>query len=145
MGEVHGATESLDGGFLATDGYDMLQGAWDGDLTRHLSVRSHQHLMDFALDADRSQLYVSSCGPRPAIQRLDLAKGGLSDLPSGRFCGAPLAVHGDRYLALAASRADEAGIPGVPDSLRLLDLGHPGAGKLVSGPGAPQDAVFVVP
>jgi hypothetical protein len=121
----------------------MLQVAWDGDVVRRLSVRAGRvHLMDFALDSGRSLLYVSSCGTHPAIHRLDLAEGGLRILPSGRFCGAPLAVFGDRYLALAASPVDEEGIPGVPDSVRLLDLADPGAGKRVPGAGVPQDALF---
>jgi len=146
VGEVHGALEAFGRGFLATTGSDMLQGAWDGDVVRRLSVRAaHDHLMDFALDADRSKLYVSSCGLRPGIHRLDLAGNGLSDLPSGHLCGAPLAVFGDRYLALAATRVDDAGVPGVPDRLQLLRLGNTGAGTRVPGSGAPQDAIFVVP
>jgi hypothetical protein len=88
---------------------------------------------------------VSSCGKRPAIHRLDLTGGGLRALPSGRFCGEPLAVQGNRFLVLAAARGDEAGFAGPTEGLRLLDLDHPGPGKRVPGSGAPQDALFVVP
>jgi hypothetical protein len=146
VGEVHGAVEPFGAGFLATTGSDMLEVGWNGEVIRRLRVRARLvHLMNFALDADRSLLYVSSCGKRPAIHRLDLTAGGLRVLPSGRFCGEPLAVQGDRFLILAAARVNEAGVPGLPEGLRLLDFQHPGAGKSVPGSAAPQDALFVGP
>jgi hypothetical protein len=102
--------------------------------------------MDFALDVPRGLVYVSSCGGRPAIQRLDLADMRVTDVPSGPFCGAPLAVDEDRYLILATSRVDEVGIqPEVPTELRVLDLRHPGSGLHVNVSGVPQDAIAVTP
>jgi hypothetical protein len=144
--EVHGAVESFGAGFIATTGSDVLEVGWDGDIVRRLQVKARLvHLMNFALDAGRSLLYVSSCGRRPAIHRLDLARGGLRVLPSGRFCGEPLAVYGDRFLVLAAAHVDEAGVAGDIEGLRLVDLEHPGAGTPLPGSALPQDALFIGP
>lgn len=146
IGEVHGAVEPVGAGFLATTGSDMLEVGWNGGIVRRLDLKARLvHLMNFALDAGRSLLYVSSCGSRPAIHRLDLTQGGLRVLPSGRFCGEPLAVYGDRFLALGAARVDEAGVAGDVEDLRLLDLDHPGGGKQLPGSAVPQDALFVGP
>jgi hypothetical protein len=91
-------------------------------------------------------VYVSSCGKRPAIQRLDLAKMRVTETSSGSFCGAPFAVYGDRYLVLATSRPDATGIqPEVPTELRVLNLRHPGPGVPVPDRGTPQDAIAIEP
>ena len=67
-------------------------------------------------------------------------------MPSGRFCGAALAVYEDRYLVLAAGQVDEAGFPPARSTeLRVLDLRHPGPGTQVSDFGVPQDAIAVNP
>ena len=143
---ARGAVEPFGAGFLATTGSDVVEVGWDGDIVRRLQVKAHLvHLMNFALDAGRSLLYVSSCGRRPAIHRLDLERGGLRVLPSGGFCGEPLAVYGDRFLVLAAAHVDEAGVAGDIEGLRLVDLEHPGGGKHLPGSVLSQDALFVGP
>jgi hypothetical protein len=122
----------------------VVEVGWDGDIVRRLQVKARLvHLMNFALDAGRSLLYVSSSGSRLAIHRLDLARGGLRVLPSGRFCGEPLAVDGDRFLVLAAAHVDDAGVAGDVEGLRLVGLEHPGAGKRLPGSALPQNALFV--
>jgi len=142
VAEVHGAVEPYGAGFLATDGEGMLEVDWDGRVDRLPVTARNVHLMDFALDARRGLVYVSSCGKRPAIQRLDLGTMKVTAVPSGRFCGLPLAVYEDRFLVVAGSRVDEAGFPEAPvGPLRVLDLRHPGPGVPVRDPGTPQDAI----
>jgi hypothetical protein len=142
--EVHGAVEPFGRGFLATTGDRVIELGRDGRVIRRLRLRPRNiHLMDFALDTARERLYLSSCGRRPVIQRLDLARDRLETLPSGRYCGAPLAV-GAGFLVLAGARVDSAGYTaGGPAGLRLIDLARPGAGVPVPLAGRPLDAVVV--
>jgi len=78
------------------------------------------------------------------ISRLNLARNRRETVASGRVCGSPLAVHGDRYLVLAASRLSLRGFGGVrPQRLRVIDLEHPGSGERVRRLGAPLDALAV--
>jgi hypothetical protein len=142
--EVHGSVEAFGRGFVATTGSDMVELASDGRVVRRLPVKTrHDHLMDFALDADRSLLYVSRCGKRPVIRRVDLTRDRQANLPSGRVCGAPLAVGGG-VLVLNAGRVGRSGYPeGGDQRLRLVDLDHPGAGVPVRRRGRPLDAVVV--
>jgi hypothetical protein len=99
--------------------------------------------MDFALSDARSVLHVSTCGRRPAIERVDLARNRQRTLPSGRFCGRPLAVHRDRLLVLAATPVDKRGFPAAPPRLRLIDLEDPDSGAPVRRSVAPLDALVV--
>jgi hypothetical protein len=108
-----------------------------------MPVLPQDHLMDFALSDSRSLLYVSSCGRRPAIQRVDLARNRQQTLPSGRFCGRSLAVHRDRFLVLAATPVDKRGLPAAQPRLRLIDLEDPDSGAPVRRSYAPLDAVVV--
>jgi hypothetical protein len=108
-----------------------------------MPVSLHDHLMDFALSDARSVLYVSTCGRRPAIERVDLARNRQRTLPSGRFCGRPLAVHRDRFLVLAATPVDKRGFPAAPPRLRLIDLEDPDSGAPVPRSVAPLDALVV--
>jgi hypothetical protein len=121
----------------------LLEVGWNGRVVERLPGWPRLvHLMDFALDTSRRLAYVSTCGDRPAIRRLDLATKRVETVPTGRFCGAALAVYGDRYLVLAAGRVDKAGFPPLPSpELRVIDLRHPGPGTLVSDFGVPQDAI----
>jgi hypothetical protein len=143
VGEVHGAVAPYGDGFLATTGEGMIEVGWNGRIVE-LPLRPRDvHLMDFALDSSRGLVYISSCGERPAIQRLDLEDMRVTDGPSGPFCGVPLAVYGDRYLVLAATRADEAVTEPPIGPLRVLDLRHPGPGVAVGLSGLPQDAIAI--
>jgi hypothetical protein len=102
------------------------------------------HLMDFAVDAGRGLVWVSACGARPGILRVDLARGRRRSVRSGDFCGPPLAVHGGRFLVFNAARVDRAGYRGFrSESLRLLDLRRPGAGRVVPRSEGSLDAVVV--
>lgn len=142
VAEVHGAVAPYGAGFLATTGDGMVEVGWNGHVDP-LPVRPRNvHLMDFAFDAARGLVYVSSCGERPAVQRLDLAEMRVTLVPSGRFCGLPLAVEEDRFLVMASSPVDEAGFPEAPvGPLRVVDLRHPGPGVPVRLSGTPQDAI----
>jgi hypothetical protein len=142
VAEVHGAVAPYGAGFIATTGSGLVEVSWNGRVER-LPVRPRNvHLMDFVLDASRGLAYVSSCGNRPTIQRLDLARMRVRKVASGGFCGLPLAVYGDRFLVLAASPVDAAGYPEAPvGRLRVLDLRRPGSGVPVRVPGTPQDAI----
>jgi hypothetical protein len=136
-GSTHGAVVAVRGRFLSATGTDhLLELGRDARLVRRLPVRARKtHLMDFAEDADRRLAYVSSCGRRPTIQRLDLARGRRQTVPSGAFCGRPLTVHADRYLILDADRVGRLGYPRTsPDGLRVLDLRKPGGGRRVPLP-----------
>jgi hypothetical protein len=141
-GEVHGAVEPYDAGFLAADGKGLIEVRLDGHVDI-LPVRPRSvHLMDFVLDAPRRLAYVSSCGNRPAIQRLDLARMRVTEVPSGRFCGMPLTVYEDRFLVIGAVPVDAPNIVEPPvGPLRVLDLRHPGPGVRVRLAGTPQDAI----
>jgi hypothetical protein len=138
VGEVHGAVAPYGAGFLATDGSGMLEVDWNGRIDRLPVKPQNVHLMDFALDGSRGLVYVSSCGSRPTIQRLDLAEMQVTAVP----CGLPLAVYEDRFLVFAASPVDESGVPEAPvGGLRVLDLRHPGPAVRVRLSGIPQDAI----
>jgi hypothetical protein len=61
-----------------------------------------------------------------------------------RNCGRPLAIHGDRFLFLAAVRVSKAGFPTTTaQELRLLDLEERDAGRRVPRSASPLDAVVV--
>ncbi|HUR87413.1 MAG TPA: hypothetical protein VMY78_18940 [Solirubrobacteraceae bacterium] len=139
---VHGAVEPFGRGFLATTGTDVVELSAGGRVLRRLDIGARDvHLMGFALD--RSVLYVSSCGRRPAIERLDLAGAVRDRLPSGRFCGMPLAT-GARVLVLAATRVDRSGLAAAGGrTLRIIDLARPGDGIRVPGSRGVHDAVIV--
>jgi hypothetical protein len=138
--EIHGGVDRYRGGFLATTGSHVVEVSRAGRLVRRLPLMPRNvHLMDFALD--RSHLYVSSCGKRPAILRLDLARDRVRAMRSGRFCGAPFAV-GAGYLVMSADRVVH-GHAGDNPRLRLIDLAVAGAGVPVRHRGRPLDAVVV--
>jgi hypothetical protein len=100
--------------------------------------------MDFALDDDRRQVYVSACARRPTIQRFDLERGRRASVPSGSFCGRPLAIYGDRFLFLAALCVSRSGYPTTrTEELRLVDLEGRDAGRRVPRSASPVDAVVV--
>jgi hypothetical protein len=144
VGEVHGAVEPYGAGFLAADGQGLIEVHLNGRVDVLPVKPGDVHLMDFVLDAPRGLVYVSSCGKRPAIQRLDLAKMRVAAIPCGRYCGMPLAVYEDRFLVIGASPVDAPDIPEPPNGpLRVLDLGHPGPGIPVGLSGTPQDAIVL--
>lgn len=145
--EVHGAVAAIRTGFVGTAGEEgLVQLDRAGRLVRRIRVTPETHLMDFASDARRSLVYVSSCGKRPALYRFDLGRNRRDTVAGGRFCGQPLAVHDDRFLVLIASRLNAAGYPaGPPRRMRLIDLEAPGSAKLVRRVGAPLDALVVAP
>jgi hypothetical protein len=100
--------------------------------------------MDFALDDDRRHVYISACARRPTIQHFDLERGRRGTVPSGTFCGRPLAVYRDRFLILAAARVRKSGYPStITEELRLLDLEDRDAGQRVPRSTAPLDAIVV--
>jgi hypothetical protein len=138
--EVHGGVEPFGDGFLATTGSRIVEVSRDGRIVRQLPLAPRNvHLMDFALD--RSHLYVSSCGMRPAILRLDLARDRVRPIRTGSVCGAPFAV-GERFLVLSADRVRH-GYAGDDPRLRLIDLARAGAGVRVRHQGRPLDAAIV--
>jgi hypothetical protein len=138
--EVHGGVEPYRDGFLATTGSRVVEISRDGRIVRRLRLEPRNvHLMDFALN--RSHLYGSSCGKRPAILRLDLARDRVQTMRSGRFCGAPFAV-GAGFLVISADRV-RYGYAGDAPRLRVIDLADPGAGVPVPHRGRPLDAVIV--
>jgi hypothetical protein len=141
---MHGAVAAVETGFLgATGEHGLLRLDRRARVVGRTPVATDDHLMDFALGGARSLVYVSSCGRRPAIQRLDLARNRRQTLPSGRFCGRPLAVHRDRSLVLAATPVDRRGYPAGPPRLRLIDLEDPHSGAAVRRSEAPLDALVV--
>jgi hypothetical protein len=141
---VHGAVAAVETEFVGAAAEDgLLRLDRRARVVERMPVPPDDHLMDFALDGARSLLYVSSCGRRPAIQRLDLARNRQQTLPSGRVCGQPLAVHRDRFLVLAATRVDKHGYPAGRPRLRLIDLEDPDSGARVPRSGAPLDALVV--
>jgi hypothetical protein len=122
--EIHGGVELYRDGFLATTGSRVLEVSREGHIVRHLPLAPRNvHLMDFV--RNRSQLYVSSCGRRPAILGLDLAHARVQRMRSGRFCGAPFAV-GAGFLVISADRVRR-GYAGEDPRLRLIDLADAGA------------------
>jgi hypothetical protein len=148
VGWAHGAVAAVGRGFVAAAAEQgLLRLDRDGRVVGRVRVATTKsHLMDLAVDGDRSLVYTSTCGRRPAIQRVDLARSRSDALPSGPFCGNPLAVHGDRFLVLAASRVGKRGYPSLrPQRLRLIDLDDPGPGRQVRRLGAPLDALVVAP
>jgi hypothetical protein len=144
---VHGAVTAVRAGFVAATGSnDLLELDRRGHATGRLRVRENDgHLMDVALDDDRRRVYVSACAKRPTIQRFDLARGRRTTVPSGRVCGRPLAVYGDRFLFLAARRVTRWGFPSVTtaEELRLVDLEQRDAGQRVPRSAGSVDAVVV--
>jgi hypothetical protein len=143
---VHGAVTAAGAGFVAATGTnDLLELDRGGHRIGHLRVRRNtSHLMDFALDGDRRHVYVTACARRPTIQDFDLERGRRGTVPSGTFCGRPLAIYGDRFLFLAAVRASKAGYPTTTaEELRLLDLEQRDAGQRVPRSASPLDAVVV--
>jgi hypothetical protein len=148
VGWVHGAVAALGTGFVAAAAEaGVLELDRNGRETRRSRVRTQSHLMEFVLDEARSRVYVSACGRRPAIHRLELARRGHETLRSGRVCGAPLAIHDGRFLILAASRVGRRGYTELqrPPRLRIIDLERPGAGQPVPGADEPVDAVALAP
>jgi hypothetical protein len=143
---MHGAVAPVGRGFVgATGEYGLLRLDQRAREVGRTPVASDDHLMDFALDGSRSRLYVSSCGRRPAIQRVDLARNRQRSWPTGRFCGRPLAVHHHRFIVLAATPLDRRGLPAAEQQLRLIDLEDPGSGTRVRRSEAPLDALVVPP
>jgi hypothetical protein len=143
---VHGAVAAVKTGFVSATGeWGLLRLDRRGRVVGRMPVATGDHLMDFAVDGARPPLYISSCGRRPAIQRLDLARNRRQTLPSGRFCGWPLAVHRDRFLVLSAKPVDERGYPRPREQprLRLIDLDDPDSGAPVRRSDAPLDALVV--
>jgi hypothetical protein len=143
---MHGAVAAVETGFVGTIGErGLLRLDRRARVVERIPVATDDHLMDFALDQARSLLYVSSCGRRPAIQRLNLARNRQKTLPSGRFCGRPLAVHRDRFLVLSATPVSKQGYPRprAAPRLRLIDLEHPNSGTPVRWSEAPLDALVV--
>jgi hypothetical protein len=141
---MHGAVAPVETGFVGTAGErGLLRLDRRARVVGGMPVLPQDHLMDFALSDSRSLLYVSSCGRRPAIQRVDLAQNRQQTLPSGRFCGRPLAVHRDRFLVLAATPVDKRGLPAAQPRLRLIDLEDPHSGAPVRRSYAPLDALVV--
>ena len=148
IGWLHGAVAPVGTGFLGTAGSNfLLELDRRGRETGRVRVRaSHNHLMDFALAAHRRLAYVSGCGRRPIIERLDLARNRQEILRSGPFCGRPLAVHGDRSLLIDAIPVSNLGYPRTtPPQLRLFDLERPGAGRPIPRSSGALDAVVVRP
>jgi hypothetical protein len=146
IGLAHGAVTATGAGFVAaTGGHAMLRLDRRGRETGRLRLKGHLgHLMDFAIDAKRKLLYVSACGSRPGILRVELARGREKSIASGDFCGPPLAVHAGRFLVLNAARVDRAGYRGWrSEALRLLDLRRPGAGRPIPRSTGALDAVVV--
>jgi hypothetical protein len=142
--EVHGAVEPFGSGFLATTGSEVIEAAANGSVTRRLRAKPRNvHLMHFALDADRSVLYMSSCGNRPAVQRVDLARDRAKTIRSGRICGAAVAA-GAGFLVLAGAPAEH-GYDAADLGLRLIDLAEPGPGVPVRRPGRLLDALVLAP
>ena len=138
--EIHGGVEPYRDGFLATTGSHVVEVSRDGRVVRRLPLAPRNvHLMDFVLN--RSHLYVSSCGKRPAILRLDLARDRVQRMRSGRFCGVPFAV-GAGFLVMSADRVLR-GYAGDVPRLRVIDLANPGPGVRVPHRGRPLDAVIV--
>jgi hypothetical protein len=143
---LHGAVAAVETGFVSATGeYGLVRLNQRGRVVGQMPVGVGDHLMDFALDEASSLLYISSCGRRPAIQRLNLARKRHRSLPSGRFCGWPLAVHRDRFLVLSAKPVDKRGYPRPREQprLRIIDLKHPQSGAPVRRSDAPLDALIV--
>jgi hypothetical protein len=138
--EIHGGVEPYRDGFLATTGSRVLEVSREGHILRQLPLAPRNvHLMDFV--RDRSQLYVSSCGQRPAILGLDLLHDRVQTMRSGRFCGAPFAV-GAGFLVISADRVRR-DYAGDNPRLRVIELADVGAGVPVHHRGRPLDAVIV--
>jgi hypothetical protein len=141
---MHGAVAPVETGFVGTAGErGLLRLDRRARVVGGMPASPQDHLMDFALSDARSPVYVSSCGRRPAIQRVDLARNRQRTLPSGRFCGRPLTVHRDRFLVLAAAQVDKRGFPARQPRLRLIDLENPDSGAPVRRSYAPLDALVV--
>ena len=140
--EIHGDVEPYGDGFLATTGSRVVAISREGRLVKRLPlVPENVHLMNFALH--RSDLYVASCGSKPAIHRLDLATGRVETMRSGRFCGAALAA-GAGVLVTSADTVRHGHAEDAP-RLRLIALADPGAGLAIRHRGRPLDAIILAP
>jgi hypothetical protein len=144
VGAAHGGVAAMGTGFVATAGEQgLLQLDGRGRLVRRTRVRPATHLMDFASDG-RSVVYMGRCGDRPAIQRFEVSRDMLENIPGGSFCGMPVAVHADRFLVLLTSPKDRRAYPtGSPRRLTVVDLEDRGSGALLPRKGAPLGAVIV--
>lgn len=142
---MHGAVAAAGAGFVAaTGGQAMLRLDGRARVAGRIPVATDDHLMDFEIDAGGKLLHVSACGATPSIVRVDLARGRRTSVPSGDFCGSPLAVHAKRLLVLNAARVDRWGYQGTrSEGLRLLDLRSPGAGRPIPRSAGALDAVVV--
>jgi len=148
VGLAHGAVTAAGAGFVAaTGGNAMLRLDRRGRESGRLGLKGDLgHLMDFEIDARRRLLYVSACGSRPSILRVGLARGRRTPVPSGDFCGPPLAVHADRFLLFNAARVDRSGYRGFrSEALHLLDLRRPGPGRPIPRSAGALDAVVAGP
>jgi hypothetical protein len=146
VGLAHGAVTAAGAGFVAaTGGSTMLRLNRRGRESGRVHLKGDLgHLMDFESDAGRRLLYVSACGTRPGILRVELARGRQTSVPSGDFCGPPLAVHDDRFLVFNAARVDRSGYRGFrSEALHLLDLRRPGAGRAIPRSAGALGAVVV--
>jgi hypothetical protein len=147
---LHGGVEAVGDGFLGTTGNnenELLELDRHGREKGRLRVRGMwNHVMDFALDSHRRLAYFSLCDRRPTLHRFDLARGRQKVLPGGRFCGRPLAVHGDRFLLVDAAPVNKRGYTGNADpALRLYDLDRPGYSRPIRPSTGALDAVAVGP
>ena len=145
-GYAHGAVAAVEGCFVAATGGDrLLRLDHRGRVTARLPIRATKnHLMDFAVDPRSRRAYLSSCGRRPAVQRLDLDRGTPETVQTGAICGRPLAVYRDRFLVLDASRVTRLGYAMTrPAGLRILDLDRPGGVRRVPRSVGAHDAVVV--
>jgi hypothetical protein len=143
---VHGAVYPAGTGFVAATGSNaMLRLDRRGRQRGRFRVKGQVgHLMDFEIEPERRLLYVSACGARPAIIRLELRRGRQTSVPSGDFCGYPLAHYADRFLVLDAERVDRWGYPSTRSAgLRLLDLRRGGPGRAIPSSTGAFDAVVV--
>jgi hypothetical protein len=96
------------------------------------------------VDPRSRRAYVSSCGRRPAVQRLDVDRGTPETVRTGAICGRPLAVYRDRFLVLDAWRVSRLGYPMFrPAGLGILDLERAGDVQWVPRSVGALDAVVV--
>jgi hypothetical protein len=144
QGLAHGGVAAVRSGFVATAGeHGLLRLDARGRLVGRTEVRPVTHLMDFASDG-RSLIYMGRCGERPAIQRFDVSRNRLENLPGRGFCGMPIAVHAGRFLVVLRRPENPQDYPiGSPRRLAIVDLEDPGSGELLPHKGAPIGAVIV--
>ena len=143
-GMAHGGVAAMRTGFVATAGEQgLVRLDGRGRLVSRKRVRPTTHLMDFASDG-RSLIYMGRCGARPAIQRFDVLRERLVNIPGRGFCGMPIAVHADRHLVLLTNAEKRRDYPiGSPRRIAFVDLDDPGSGEVLPRRGAPVGAVIV--